>query len=178
MFRKLLIATDLTAKSHNALHLSLSLAQWLSAELFVLHVVPLPGKLKRRPTPIIQDSKSSQLILRNQIAEAEAGLANQLYAMRQGSNNVHLLVKPGDPIKTIAKVAKELGIDLIVIGRGSGGKLGLVTEQIVRLAGQTVLVAPVKLFRVMNAFLKLPIAACPASRLRAGSMVFKSGKNK
>jgi nucleotide-binding universal stress UspA family protein len=178
MFRKIMIATDLTAKSNNALRLAISLARGLPAELFALHVVPLPTKLKRWPSPPILDNKSYQLILRSQIVSAEFELTNQIRGLRWKPESVHLLVKVGDPSTTIATVAKELGIDVIVIARGSGGVLGSVTERIVRLAGQTVLIAPVKWPWGIKPFSMLPVGAFKTFRSKASTAAHKSEKKK
>jgi nucleotide-binding universal stress UspA family protein len=158
MFSKILIGTDLTSKSYNALRLAASLAQGLSAELFVLHVIPLPAKLKGWSLPVVQENKSYQIILQSQVAAAEVELGNQIRAMCWASPKVHPLVTVGDPPKTIAAMAKKLCVDIIVVARGSGGVLGSVAEQVVRMAGQTVLIAPIKLPRRMNAFLTLPVS--------------------
>jgi nucleotide-binding universal stress UspA family protein len=158
MFRKILIGTDLTSKSYNALRLAASLAQGLSAELFVLHVISLPPKLKGWSSPVVQENKSYKFILQSQVAAAEIELGNQIRAMCWASPKVLPLVTVGDPPKTIAAMAKKLCVDVIVVARGSGGVLGSVAEQVVRLTGQTVLVAPIKWPRRMNAFLTLPVS--------------------
>ena len=53
-------------------------------------------------------------------------------------------MRVGKPAEVIAAAADELGADLIVVARGRGGRLGPNTERLVRMAGRTVLVAPVR----------------------------------
>jgi nucleotide-binding universal stress UspA family protein len=176
MFRKILIATDLTSKSLNALRLAISLARGLSADLFVLHVIPMPAKLKGRSLSLVKDKKFYQLVHRSQIAAAEIELRNQIRAIRWTSKKVHPLVTVGDPSKTIDAMAKELGVDVIVIARGSGGVLGSVADQVVRLAGQTILVAPIKWPRRLNTFLTLPVSLLQAPLFRTSAAATRSIK--
>jgi Universal stress protein family len=116
------------------------------------------------------------LILRSQIVSAEFELTNQIRGLRWKPESVHLLVKVGDPSTTIATVAKELGIDVIVIARGSGSVLGSVTERIVRLARQTVLIAPVKWPWGIKPFSMLSVGEFKAFRSKASTTAHKSEK--
>lgn len=141
-----MIATDLTAQSASALRLAGAIGQNFGAEIVVAHVVPMPGALRRWSHPSFRaDLKSYGTVLTNQCTAAERDLERQVSTAGLSSvRGVRTVVESGRPAPTLARLVEELNADLIIVGRGRGGKLGPVAEQLVRLIGRTVLVAPVR----------------------------------
>jgi nucleotide-binding universal stress UspA family protein len=145
MFRTIVVCTDLTAVSLVALRMAVKLARDNDATLTALHVVPLPPALKHWSAPEFRtDLKLYRELLGRQLEAHVLELRRQVAAAGAGDLEVTYLVKAGLPAEVIATTADELGADLIVVARGRGGQLGSTTAHTVRLAGRTVLVAPVK----------------------------------
>jgi nucleotide-binding universal stress UspA family protein len=145
MFKKILIATDLANKSATALQMALALAASSGASVLVVHAVGLPAELRRWAAPVFRsDLKLYGELLDRQIDAARAALEKELGPARKRKSDIRCVVKGGTPAEVVADVADETGADLIVVGRGRHGLLGSTAERIVRMAGRTVLVAPVR----------------------------------
>jgi universal stress protein E len=126
--RRVLCATDLSARSAPAIRTAADIANRFDAQLTVLHVVPARRASSRRPEEIhgrLRDQLSS-------VAEVTVGSAPVL------------AVRGGDPARMIAQVAQETGAELIVLSAQSKRSLatlrGTTAERVVALARCPVLV--------------------------------------
>jgi nucleotide-binding universal stress UspA family protein len=147
MYRNMLVATDLTEASMPAMRAGRDLAARLGAELTLLHVCETVS-----PRPWYGDLSQGEMALFHDIArrrrqEAETALREQ--ALRADVRDPHVLVSAGLPGDMIAEIAKERGVDLIVIGtHGRTGighlLLGSVAERTVRRAPCAVLTVRAK----------------------------------
>lgn len=133
-FSRILVPTDFGAESKAALAAAASLARALGASIHLLHVARDP--ILAVSTPEIYGIDWATL--RNDIvAEAKTRLA----VLADTAKDVRLSwdVTMGRPADMIAKVAEDLGTDLIVMGthgRGLLGQLviGSVADRVIRLA--------------------------------------------
>jgi nucleotide-binding universal stress UspA family protein len=133
---KILIPTDFSSSSENAMRYAVSFAKEYNAELIVLHVI----KESHRPKHLITTLSDEEI---DKIIADEIGLAKK--AMEQFVNvfgeglNVQRLIKSGIPVVEIVESAKEEKVDLIVMGtHGQTGTrhalIGSVAERVVRNA--------------------------------------------
>lgn len=97
---KLLIASDLSARSDVALQRAMALAGQLNAEFLVLHVI---------------DSELPQTLQSRQKDRARDVLHQTLRAGGKQSQ-ARVLVRSGHPSLTIGEVAEEHDVDLVVLG--------------------------------------------------------------
>jgi nucleotide-binding universal stress UspA family protein len=110
--RKILIATDGSTASYEAVEFGVELAEQQDAVVFLVHVVPpldrpALGSLHTRPEPSERDRRA----LENAETVAE----------RHGVPAVTKVLS-GDAVDEIVAFADNLGVDLIVVGsRGRGG---------------------------------------------------------
>jgi nucleotide-binding universal stress UspA family protein len=168
MFQRILVASDLTPQSLSALRLARGLGDTFGGKLTVAHVVSMPSELRRwRGSVFRDDLKAYQAVLERQTQAASTELDRQVTTVGLASTRgVRLVVRSGAPAAVLAELVEEFDSDLVIVARGSGGKLGPVAEQLVRLVGRTVLVAPVRGKRA--ATIGLPGARPPTrSRRRA-----------
>jgi nucleotide-binding universal stress UspA family protein len=119
-FQNILVATDGSPHSLDAVEVALLIAERNDAQLTLLHVIPggpLPEALKEyaraehlEPTPYLYEKQVAERIV-------DAGAA------RASDTEVHIArrIESGDPAAAIVKTAKALGCDLIAMGhRGIG----------------------------------------------------------
>lgn len=146
MFKRVLVGTDLLPQSSVALRMGNALARANGAALVALHVVPMPAELRRWGDDLFKSElQSYRKILDRQAAAARADLEKAVARVsKRAVRPVLCLVRVGKPAEVIAATADEIGADLIVVARGRDGVLGANTERLVRMAGRTVLVAPVR----------------------------------
>ncbi len=145
---RILVGVDFSPESEAALTQAAQLAQQKSARLIVAHVLPLP-------TEVVADSTYDP-IFRAQIASADLGTlhrtqsAELLQEMASRCESLGLEVESvlvdDNPSDGLARIADEMGADLLVIGtHGRTGLkrflLGSVAERAVRLARVSALVA-------------------------------------
>lgn len=157
MFKRILVASDLTEQSTGALKLAWRLAEAAEGTVVVLHVVAMPAALRPWAGPMFRaDLASYQTILDRQFEAARQRLESSASKAGVDPEHARFIVLAGSPASVIAKVADDVNADLIVVGRGTGGKLGPVAEHTVRLVGRTVMVAPVA--RAGAAARRLPIS--------------------
>jgi nucleotide-binding universal stress UspA family protein len=145
MFKRILIASDVTDQSRKALLYTRQLAVETGAAIFAIHVVPMPVALRRIGVAAIRDDVLSyRSLVARQLQASERALRAQLEQARVDVDDARVIVRAGMPALVIAEVVEDLDIDLIVVGRGSRGRLGPVAEHTVRLVGRTVMVVPVE----------------------------------
>jgi len=142
-FQNILVATDGSPHSFDAVEVALLIAERHGAQLTLLHVIPggpLPEALKEYarvehldPTPYLYEKQVAERIL-------EAGAA------RAADTKVHVTrrIESGDPAATILETAGDLGCDLIAIGhRGIGDVesllMGSVAHKVNHKAGCSVI---------------------------------------
>lgn len=143
MYKKILVAIDDSATSRVALAEAIHIARTSNAKLYITHVVDetllnMHGHAKldmgSSDDAAVSLSAAGKLLLANALQEAEGidAEAILLEAFKRGIADV------------IDEKAKELGVDLIIIGRhGRRGLatliLGSVAEQLAKIADASVL---------------------------------------
>lgn len=139
-FKKILLPVDSSECATSALKVAVRLAAPLGAELHIVHVVAYPLQLAvGGPIPSSGEVESAA---RQGGAELLAS-ATELARSRGIPTTSHLL--EGQVSSIILQLAKELEVDMIVIGRRGSSRLadllvGQVTDRAVRLAPCPVLI--------------------------------------
>ena len=136
--KHILVPTDLSEGAEQALDYACELARTLDAQVHLVNVVAIPALGVPELGVAMTSTIIDQLVVENQTALD--ALARSKCTARLGQ----VLIKAGDPRDAINQTARELGIDLIVMGthgrRGfSRALLGSVAETVVRSAPCAVL---------------------------------------
>jgi nucleotide-binding universal stress UspA family protein len=119
MYRNILLATDLSEVSENALLVALNLARRFRSRLHILHALESPYVLYRG---LVGDRVTGKLreATQDYIAEVrqliEHGLADKL----EGFEDYVIEVREGLPFVEVLKTAKKTGSELIVMGPHTG----------------------------------------------------------
>jgi nucleotide-binding universal stress UspA family protein len=133
---RILVPTDFSKHSHNALTYAAAFAEKFGAELFLLHVVQdlalfIPEAVSVAPpvTPPIEQMT----------AAVHEALQRVVREERLDRFTIHCEVREGTPFYEIIQFARDSAIDLIIMGtHGHTGLvhvlLGSVTEKVVRKA--------------------------------------------
>jgi len=144
---KTLLATDGSEGSERAAKYLFELAKGLTAcEIVVLYVVrPLTHWLVPSETGMLVSGELMAQLLETAREEGKA-VVSRFVGMFEGCN-VRGLLGEGDPASEIARVSKDEGADMIVMGsRGmsalQGLVLGSVTTRVLHLSDKPVLVVP------------------------------------
>jgi nucleotide-binding universal stress UspA family protein len=139
--KRILVPTDFSKHSHNALTYGAAFAEKFGAELYLLHVVQnlavfIPDAVTVTPpiTPPMEEMT----------AAVRAALDRLVRENKLQHLTVHTEVREGTPFYEIIQFARETDIDLIVMGtHGHTGLahvlMGSVTEKVVRKASCPVL---------------------------------------
>ena len=133
---RILVPTDLSKHSTNALNYAVAFAEKFGAELHLLHVVQDLSMLL--PDPVIAGPPVMPPV--DQLTGAvRAALDRTIAEHHLGHLTVQAHVREGTPFYEIVRFAAEKDIDLIVMGtHGRSGLahvlLGSVTEKVVRKA--------------------------------------------
>ena len=136
-FKKILVATDFSETSIEALHQADALAREMGAELYVFHSVPdLIRANPLFPQKNIEDAYQLPQVMERAAQAVERMISEHL---RPDCERAKVVVETGAAESTLLRTAQELEIDLIVLGsRGFSGLrhvlLGSVAERIVRYA--------------------------------------------
>jgi nucleotide-binding universal stress UspA family protein len=149
MFKKILIASDLTPASLPALHRGLMLAAEHGASAVVLHVNERHHPGDRWLSPPFDD----ELVLYRALVRREEDAALRILAAQSAEVlarapgveeclcSLTPSVRSGRAAETIVGAAAEVKADLVVVGtRGRRGTIGSVAEHVVREAPCPVLV--------------------------------------
>ena len=138
-FRRILVATDFAESAERALACGVQLARRHGAELILLHVY--------MDLPAYPEITAGQVeaIYEEQRRWIEEALERRARAARGEGLLVRARLRTGPAASTIAEMATEEGIDLLVVGtHGRSGLdrliVGSVAERVVRLAPCPVLV--------------------------------------
>lgn len=137
--RKILLATDLEARSDRALDRAIQLARQWNAELVVVHALESHALEARAPwyedLPSWRRPPDPAIAVEKQIRQD----------IREPVSDLRIVVKPGEAADVILEIAAQERCDLIVLGvahdRGFGWThLGRTVEYLVRRAPVSVLV--------------------------------------
>ena len=115
MFRKILVATDGSPNSGEALTIAIDLAQRYGATLLLLHAFPHVSDLLG--TPQYEHLLEARSAIGAQVLEA-----TRAQVAGQAPVETHLLEGPAAP--AILRVAEEDGCDMIVLGSRGHSQLG------------------------------------------------------
>jgi nucleotide-binding universal stress UspA family protein len=135
--KKILLPTDFSEPSYEALKIAKEMAMHFSAELFFIHVVPpLPPFA---PPPRDKPSFSITAYAENLHSSAEKSLQEVIDKKIGNKLKAHISVAHGDVAEKIARHAHKENVDLIIIAsHGTTGWkktfLGSVTEKLVRIS--------------------------------------------
>jgi nucleotide-binding universal stress UspA family protein len=136
--KHILVPTDLSAGAEQALAYACELARTLGAQIHLLNVISIPSLGMPELGLAVTTSMIDQMVVDSQ--DAIERLARTRCTAKLGQ----VLVKTGDAREVINETAKQLNVDLIVMGthgrRGiSRALLGSVAETVVRSAPCAVL---------------------------------------
>lgn len=140
MYQKILLPTDGSEAAEVAAKEGIKLAKILNSKLHILYVIDVSA-FAGIPTEAVWENMRSLLE-----EEGKKALERvKALAEAEGFHNVECLIKEGVPAKEIISTAKEIEVDLIVMG--TSGKSGLdrfligsVTERVVRTSKIPVLI--------------------------------------
>jgi universal stress protein A len=143
-FRSVLCPTDLSPDGAKALSLAAALCGATGAELTLVHVhpreMPMAAEFSYLSPPPLDD-----------VERAEVGAKLEALAAPARATGVRARIRvlEGDPAFEVARLAREIEADLVVVGFHSEARLrhllmGSTAEELVRRAGCPVLVVPAK----------------------------------
>lgn len=147
--RRILVGTDFSDPSKEALDYALVLAKQFGAELYLLHAfeepVYVPGMTSLAGPQTVEWVHHFRERERKRL-ETLAG------EIREQGVQVHPVLREGSPIREIPKAAEELQADLIVLGtHGRTGfdhlMMGSVAERVAHRAACNVFLVKPKVFR-------------------------------
>ena len=138
IYKCILFGTDFSAASGPAFDQALKLARQNGAELLIAHAFVPPDSLSYMP-PECYHQWATQFR-----AETEGRISALIQSARKNKVKAHMLILSGPADNAILKAAKQLGVDLIVIGtHGHRGVsrffLGSIANQLVTRAPCAVL---------------------------------------
>ena len=144
--KKILVPSDFSASSQQALRYTLALARQCGAELVLMHILePAPTRLNGVGTPTRHNGAGNSVSEPEELSRAIKSLrACAALAKREGVA-AKSIVRNGLATHEIVEAAKELDVDLVVIGTHghTGWKhfcIGSTAERVVRAAPCAVLV--------------------------------------
>ncbi len=137
MFRRVLVGYDGSHPARRALQVALDLAQRYQAAVIALAVVRPPEFAE-----LEAEVDAALVEARGPLAEAFRWAREQA---RQAGVQLHLRTQVGHPAEVLVRVAREEGVDLIVLGRRGltpvqRWMLGSVSERVLRYAHCPVMV--------------------------------------
>jgi len=144
--QSILVATDFSACSGVAFETAVQLARTFQAKIILFHVISLKHVavlteyLKKEPADLVPSLRE----------QAHQHLTEFLKRWPNSGLEVDTLVSVGSPFQEIAVIARDLAVDLVVIGGyGRGGRgpieevfFGSTAEKVVRLLPCPVLCIP------------------------------------
>jgi nucleotide-binding universal stress UspA family protein len=135
--KKILLPTDFSEPSYEALKIGKEIAMHFSAELYFLHIIPTLPPF----APPSKDKPSFNITayVKNLHSSAEKSLQEVIDKKIGNKLKAHISVTHGDVAEKIARHAHKENIDLIIIAsHGTTGWkktcLGSVTEKLVRIS--------------------------------------------
>ncbi|MEE9614338.1 MAG: universal stress protein [Thermodesulfobacteriota bacterium] len=142
-FKRILLPTDFSAVSENALSCARSLAKRHGSKLYVVHVVDFRNDAAGFYVPHLSFDK-----LEGEMREGAMAMLKRFCSVRlKALKAFEMRVLDGEPYKEILKFSKDENVDLIVMGVSSRGKVdkfffGSTTERVIRKADRPVMVVP------------------------------------
>jgi nucleotide-binding universal stress UspA family protein len=139
--KKILYTTDLSENSRYAFAYAVSLADLYGAKLILLHVLPELPKVDAKVIGYIEEAMWEEIKMKNildakmtltgkkrsnvAIKEALEQFCEDTKANYEGASFVadEIIVKRGNPVEKIVKLAEEQNCDLIVMGRYGHGTI-------------------------------------------------------
>lgn len=134
MIKKILVPTDGSKGSENAIQMAVEMARNHDAELYIVYVVP-KGEIPEKVVDYIrQERVDGGLGKLSAKVIGEAILEPVLKKVKaQGVMSGKWMVLRGDPAQEILKFAKSRQVDMIIMGKsGQGGIKGLLLGSISR----------------------------------------------
>jgi nucleotide-binding universal stress UspA family protein len=150
---RILMATDFSDYSNEALDYAVYLARGFGADLYLFHVFEPPFFSHTGVSPGVRPEVSQWI---KEVKEDEARQLNDLAEkVRHQGAKVHPIFKEGTPFLEILKTAGEIPTDLIVLGtHGRTGLahvlMGSVAERVVRKAACPVFTVRPKVLAVVK----------------------------
>ncbi|CAD7774437.1 MAG: Universal stress protein family protein [Candidatus Methanoperedenaceae archaeon GB50] len=143
--KSILVPTDFSGCSGSALKFALFLTEKFKAEVIVLHVIN-----RSHIASILRISSFSHEEIKKQIWAKHEEELNHFLAQNAKGKKIKSIICEGIPFQEIAKKAKELAVDLIVMGGyGRMGQedlerifFGSTAEKVIRLLPCPVLCVP------------------------------------
>lgn len=135
--KRILMATDFSDYSREALDYAVYLAKTVGADLYLLHVYEIHLLMLSGETLSVRPDVYQWV--RDLKEDASKSLDAQAAKVRGSGVQVHTILKEGHPFPEILNTAEEISVDLIVLGtHGRTGLphvlLGSVAERVVRKA--------------------------------------------
>ncbi len=132
--KRILVPTDFSEHSHNALRYAAAFADKFGAEIYLLHV--FQDLAVFQPDAVTVGPPAAPP-LEQMTAAARAALDQAVSQLHLERLTVHPEVREGSPFDEIVRLAQEKDVDLIVMGTHGRGwlahvLLGSVTEKVVR----------------------------------------------
>jgi nucleotide-binding universal stress UspA family protein len=143
-FKRILCPLDFSEPAHLGLETAVELASCFPAELLLVHVVPpVPMTAIPQAAPVFDVGVYQKELTRS----AEEGIAAVIEKHVPKGVRARSIVADGDPAHEIARIAKDEGVDLIVMStHGESGwrrfVFGSVAEKVVRIAHCPVMTVP------------------------------------
>ncbi len=152
--KKVLIALDYGPTAQKVAETGFSLAGTMGAEVILLHVISDPVYYSTREYSPIMGFTGFNDLGPLQLDSVDALKEASLHFLEQskrhlGDNTIQTLVKEGDFAESILKTAKDLQVDIIVLGSHSHRWLdeiliGSVTEKVLHQTSVPLFIVPTK----------------------------------
>jgi len=149
LFRKILVPVDFSSCSDVAFRVALEMARTFESELILLHVIDTSAVAAFNRLGLLavpSDATAQRRRLRHQ---ARFKTRQLLESQSTGGVAITRVVLEGTPFVEIAKLARQKGSDLVVLGSYGGRSesmdklfFGATAEKVVRTAGCAVLTVP------------------------------------
>jgi len=129
LFKKIMVATDFSKHSRDALRMAILLAKGFQSEIILIHVIP-------EITGLMIDRDEIRRVGTRKLREMKTDLK------RKGISVAETVLRFGAPFERVIEYSEELGVNLIVVGSGQKGEkypLGTTAERILTQADIPVL---------------------------------------
>ena len=154
--KNILVAKDLSKESSRVVRYALELASKFHAQVHVLNVMPTVDPSVLNMVALTMGADTLAELNAQHEKEMKEKIENQLHRIIQQEARLveeeiahppQVEVHHGDPAPVILSVADHLGVDMIILGSHSKGKLhyaflGSVSEKVLRKTHRTVMIVP------------------------------------
>jgi nucleotide-binding universal stress UspA family protein len=144
--KKILVATDGSEDAERAIDFAAQLAKTSSARLLIVNVT---GAHSIPEAVLVKFSQAEHVWVRELLASLSSEILQKARdrARALGLTDIALESRSGDVAQTILEVAEQFDADAIVVGKRGSGRvagllLGSVSQKLVSLASQVVIVVP------------------------------------